>query len=295
MNILPRDKVKPGQILTEQDYQVAADKAFRYALIGLLIPILEIEVFRHADRARKSQNPEIQNKAQQAINIATGVFFYAVIFPLIVISSLWNLFSGIIVAISLALFIYFKRKNIWPQRKIIIAIIAITLFLAYGIFVSLDNAKQEVGINNLNNTMQEVAIDFKNLSSGETVNEINRLLPSAQIVAYKQHSKLGNEVSKIWIENLQAANQNFDLAFQETLPILISKGWSEQSARDILSWMTSKSLIILDRDPSWWCKSGDCTPKSDAEIKTILREDKSLSEVVISGIFQELKIDNNIY
>jgi len=293
MHILPKDKVKPGQILTEQDYQIAADKAFRYALIGLLIPILEIEVFRHADRARKSQNPEILSKAQQAINIATGVFFYAMIFPLIVVSSLWNLFIGIVVAISLASFIYFKRKNIWSQRKIIITIIAIVLFLAYGIFASLDNTKQENGVNSLNNTTQEVTINFKNLSSDEIVGEINKLSPNVQIVAYKKHSALIEEVGQVWLQNLQG--NNFELAMNKTLPILLSQGWTEESARDALSWMTAKSFIILSRNPESWCKGPDCKKQSDEEIKITLREDKTLSENIINGIFKELKIDNNIY
>lgn len=141
---------------------------------------------------------------------------------------------------------------------------------------------------------QSVSVDFKNLSSEEVIAKINNLTENKQVVAYKQHSVLGSDIGKIWTENLNAENKNFDLAFQKTLPILISQGWSDQSARDILSWEISKSLIILYRDPSWWCKSGDCTAKSDAEIRSILREDKSLPESVIFGIFQELRIDEGL-
>lgn len=158
MDILPKDTVKPGQILTEQDYKYAADKAYVYAVIGLVIPLLEIEVFRCADRARKSQNPEILATAQKAVNMATTVFFYIVIFPLIILSCSVNLFAGIVVAFLCAWLIYVKRKNIWSKNKIIIAMIAIILFLAYGIFAVFDNAKteQKVGIKVINNTMQVV-------------------------------------------------------------------------------------------------------------------------------------------
>jgi len=285
---LPKDKVKPGQILTEEDYQVAADKAFRYALIGLLIPILEIEVFRHVDRARKSKNPEILSKAQQAVNIATVVFFYVIIFPLVVVSSLWNLFAGIVVALSLALFIYFKRKDIWSQRKIIIAIIAIVLFLIYGIFISLDNAKQEIGVNSSDNTTEVVAIDFKNISSDEIINEINKLPASTQVAAYKKHSALVEEAGQVWQQNLQG--KDFKVAVDKSLPILMSRGWTENSARDILLWMLAKSSIIVLR-PGGGCQGADC-PKSDQEIANNLKESFNLSIKVINGVFQELEIDH---
>ena len=75
MDIFPKDKIKKGEILTEKDYQAVADKAFRYAIYGCFIVILEFEVFRYANIAKKSKNPKTIKKAERAINIATIVLF----------------------------------------------------------------------------------------------------------------------------------------------------------------------------------------------------------------------------
>lgn len=137
---------------------------------------------------------------------------------------------------------------------------------------------------------KQTDIEFKKLSSVEAVAKISELNESEQITAYKEHSALVKEVQQIWNKNMDGKDSQ--LALSKTLPVLISQGWTDASARDTLSWTTAKSLIILDRDPSGWCKSGDCAAKSDAEIRVILQEDKSLTEKVIDGIFRELEIDN---
>ena len=188
----------------------------------------------------------------------------------------------------------FKKTKTTKTYKIVtiaiwIVISLLTIPIIFSILTIYNNAEKTIS----SNSQIEIAIDFKNLSSDKTVNEINQLSPNAQIVAYKKHSALIEEVGQVWLQNLQG--DNFELAVSKTLPILLTQGWTEESARDALSWMTSKSFIILGRDPERWCDGHDCKKQSDEEIKTILREDKSLSETVISGIFQELKIDSDVY
>ncbi|NQV00297.1 MAG: hypothetical protein HQ538_06175 [Parcubacteria group bacterium] len=137
MNILPKDKVKKGQVLTEEDFEIAANKAYKYAVLGILIPIVEIEAWRHADRARKSTNPELVKKANLAMNIATGVFFWIVLAPTVIFFSLWNIFIGVVVAGLICFYIYTKKRKAWSRRKVIILIASIVIFLIYGIFANI--------------------------------------------------------------------------------------------------------------------------------------------------------------
>ena len=117
MDIFPKDKTKKGQILTEEDYQIAANKAFRYAIYGCFFPILEFEVFRYTDRAKKSKNPETIKKARRATNIATVVLFLIFLIPLVIVVSLCNLFVGIVVAMIISFIIYKKVRKEWSRRK----------------------------------------------------------------------------------------------------------------------------------------------------------------------------------
>jgi amino acid transporter len=179
-----------------------------------------------------------------------------------------------------------RRRRNRPENKkvkLVVNIIFAALFLLMiiSVFMVLSNKN-------------ETKIDFKNLSSEQIINSINKLSQKQQLIAYKQHSELGKQVGEIWTENLKSENQNFDTAFQKTLPILISNGWNEESARDFLQWMTSKSLVILLRDPEGWCTGNDCRIHTDSEIRETLREDKTLSETVIFGIFQELRVDEGL-
>lgn len=176
-------------------------------------------------------------------------------------------------------------KTIHIIAWVVAAIVLVPALLS--IFSALSHMKSNTNIEQ----GKQTGIEFKKLSSVEAVEKISELNESEQITAYKEHSALMKEVQQIWNKNMEGKDSQ--LALNKTLPTLISESWTDESARDALSWTTAKSLIILDRDPSWWCKSGDCTPKSDAEIRIILREDKILTEKVIDGIFRELEIDNS--
>jgi len=126
-------------------------------------------------------------------------------------------------------------------------------------------------------------IEFKKLSSVEVVEKINKLSDNDRITAYREHSVLIKKVGQIYLKNRQKEGNQFILG--NTLPVLISAGWTEEAARDALSWNIAKSFIILAYDPSYH------TPQSDAEIRITLKEDKSLTEEVIDAIFKELYID----
>lgn len=175
-------------------------------------------------------------------------------------------------------------------RAVLIVTWVVAIIVLGSTFLSIFSALSHIKSNTNMEQGKQTGIEFKKLSSVEAVEKISELNESEQITAYKEHSVLMKEVQQIWNKNMEGKDSQ--LALSKTLPTLISEGWTDESARDALSWTTAKSLIILDRDPSWWCKSGDCTPKSDAEIRVILREDKSLTEKVIDGIFRELEIDN---
>lgn len=175
-------------------------------------------------------------------------------------------------------------------KTILIVAWVVAVIVLVPVLLSIFSALSHIKSNTNMEQGKQTGIEFKKLSSIEAVEKISELNEREQITAYKDHSVLMKEVQQIWNKNMEGKDSQ--LALSKTLPTLISEGWTDQSARDALSWTTAKSLIILDRDPSWWCKSGDCTPKSDTEIRVILREDKSLTEKVIDGIFRELEIDN---
>ncbi len=134
---IPKDKIKPGEVLTEKDYEVAADRALFYAVLGCVIPILELNVLKYATRAKRSQKKETIEKASRAINIATVVFFYVALFPLVALTTIANLLLGTATAGVVSFLIYKKKSGVWPKRKIVIAIIAIAIFLACGFYISL--------------------------------------------------------------------------------------------------------------------------------------------------------------
>ena len=134
---IPKDKIKPGEVLTEEDYEAAANKALFYAVLGCAIPILELNVPRYATRAKRSQKQETREKAGRATNIATVVFFYVVLFPLVALTTIANLLLGTITAGIVSFLVYKKKSGVWPKRKIVIAVIAVVIFLAYGFYISL--------------------------------------------------------------------------------------------------------------------------------------------------------------
>lgn len=171
-------------------------------------------------------------------------------------------------------------------NKVWVTTICIVLFILTcaltTIFVTLDQIKTTAMIN------QKSVLAFKKLSSDEIINEIYKLPINERIAAYKAHSALVEEAGKVWQGNLQ--DKDFTIATEKSLPILISRNWQEDPARDILLWMLVKSSIIVLR-PGGGCQGTGC-PKSDQEIANKLKESFNLSMKIINGVFQELEIDN---
>ena len=127
---------------TEKDYQKAVDTANQYVIAGFFIPIIGLlaiqEVPRNIRIARNSQNPKILKKAKQVMNAATALFFLWVIWPAVLISSVLNLYVGILISIlSLAGFYIYGKKHSWSRLKIIsylVLTILVAIYSGYSYF-----------------------------------------------------------------------------------------------------------------------------------------------------------------
>lgn len=185
----------------------------------------------------------------------------------------------------------FLKNNWW---KIIIVIFILWIIIMTTIvMVALSSARQKAqNLKEAESLSQfSPSIDMKHLSSEDILRKIDNLLTEEQANAYKQHSLLGKSVGELWGSILQ--NNEVDEALAKILPILISEGWSEESARSMIAWRVDKSNIILLRHPEGWCKGTDCKVHSDSEIRELLREGNT-SEEIIFGLFQELRVDSGL-
>lgn len=302
MQIFPKDKVKPGEILTEKDYESAATKALIYSILGWILSggligiLMEAYVFRYVDRAKKSSNPDVIQRALTAKKIAMvywGLISAGILFIpyLIFIDSniILSIISGITTITIVGGIVWFQKKQIWSKKKLAFVMASLAIYALLASFYAFAIKGDTVDPQSKND-QNIIEIDFKNLSSDEVINEINKLPASAQVAAYKKHSALEEETWSVWEQNLQGKDgKDFKATLQKSLPTLISQGWTENSARDILLWMFVKSSIIVLR-PGGGCQGNDC-PKSDQEIAEQLKAESGLSMKIINSIFQELAID----
>lgn len=146
MNIFPKDKIKEGEILTEADYQKAANKALLFAILGWVLSggligiLLEAYVFKYVERANRSADQEIRGRASLAKRIALVYWFLislgALFIPYLIFidtNITLSILFGVATIGIIVLVVWLKKKNSWPKKKLMLTI---GMLILYAILAS---------------------------------------------------------------------------------------------------------------------------------------------------------------